>query len=190
MFYGRQEFKKLQKLSLKSGAHLLRDYLSKKKGRVLDFGCGKGTFKPHKGIQYFGYDIDKTNKLADYHALKEIKDVFDVVVLSHVVEHMAPEELEKTLEWLSRHAREIVIITPASTITGISFFNDITHVKPYSNPDALFLIEKYFRIQNYYYCGLHTLNPIKIFLRSLLAYALNTYPLIEFTVFAKNKRPT
>jgi len=191
MFKIRKRFESLGIKSPKSARRLSNEYIADmsqaKKIRLLDFGCGEGSFDvKSENIKYYGYDIDKKNKFADFHNLKEMEKMkFDVAVLSHVIEHLTPEETEGVLAWLSNHVKEIFISTPLSNYFNFGgFFSDITHKRPYSNMDTLFLIEKYFRVKRFYRCGIHTLNPLKLLVRFFLAYIFDSTAYTEFVVIA------
>jgi 2-polyprenyl-3-methyl-5-hydroxy-6-metoxy-1,4-benzoquinol methylase len=189
MFSSRGALSKIAKFSLKSATRIISERLADRKATVLDFGCGpKGSFTISRNAEYESYDIDRNNKFATYHKLSQIRKVYDVVVLSHVIEHMPPLELDSTLKWLSAHARKIIIATPNGAMLNMGFYDDLTHVRPYSSPDFLFLLSKRFGITEVRYCGLHTKNPLRIFLRSLVAYAYGTYPVIEVLMLADNRK--
>lgn len=186
----RQEYKKIRKTTTFRHQKILELYFLNKTGKVLDFGCGTGSFKPPKNIQYYGFDIDKKNTFAKFHSLDEMKNLkFDYVILSHVIEHMELEELKNTLKWLKKHAKKIIIATPQSNFYYISkFWLDITHIRPYATFDLLYLIENAgFKITKIYYSDIPRRNPIKMLFQILLSWIMDSHPFAEFMVFAENE---
>jgi 2-polyprenyl-3-methyl-5-hydroxy-6-metoxy-1,4-benzoquinol methylase len=123
--------------------------------RVLDIGCGDGTFLElarQRGGIGTGLDLD-AEKVADCRAkgfeahcirVQEIEKVltgsFDFVSLIHIIEHMPPPDaldiLDSVRQSLSESGR-ILIVTPniRHPQVQVNFWLDITHVRPY--PQAL-----------------------------------------------------
>lgn len=112
--------------------------------KVLDFGCGHGKYLrafAGLGLEAAGVDLN-----ADYR--REAKEAgfeawspeelfaepgrrFDIVFLSHLIEHLQPDELTTLIPQLcSLLAPEgrLVIITP---LLGERFFHDLSHIRPY-----------------------------------------------------------
>jgi 2-polyprenyl-3-methyl-5-hydroxy-6-metoxy-1,4-benzoquinol methylase len=113
--------------------------------RVLDYGCGKqgtlgcyGRFEAEEVI-IDRYDTDKS--INCIHNLKEINGTYDLIIFSHVIEHMPFDKALETLCWLISHGKIIILATPNSCSTGFDFWKDLTHVRPYSTPQTLSLIE-------------------------------------------------
>lgn len=110
---------------------------------VLDFGCGKGKFLnlfSSLGFDVTGTDINliyvEDAKLNGFNAISidelfENKQKYDFIFLSHIVEHINPEELvnliPKLLNLLTINGR-LVLITP---VYGERFYHDFTHIRPY-----------------------------------------------------------
>ena len=80
--------------------------------RILDFGCGQGGLLEtmafeHKLHSYFGCDANAQKRITDdgvsiHRDLSELTGPFDVIVLSHVVEHLIDfETLERVAKLLS-----------------------------------------------------------------------------------------
>jgi SAM-dependent methyltransferase len=111
--------------------------------RVLDFGCGKGKFLnlfSSLDFEITGTDINLTYveeaKFNGFDAVSidqlfESNKQYDFIFLSHIVEHINPEELvdliPKLLNLLTVNGR-LVLITP---VYGERFYHDFTHVRPY-----------------------------------------------------------
>ncbi|MBU2102261.1 MAG: methyltransferase domain-containing protein [Candidatus Omnitrophota bacterium] len=91
-------------------------------GVILDFGCGKEKIlkKNLSGHTVIGYDV-----------IKEFRDIDDyrkirpqVIVCSHVLEHLGPAELERTLEdFIAMGPRYIITAQPTeNNISRLSWF--------------------------------------------------------------------
>lgn len=112
--------------------------------RVLDFGCGRGKYlRCFRGL---GLDVAGADVNPDYIAEgreagfrvcspDEIFDggdrPYDIVFLSHLVEHLTPDELvalvPKLCDRIAPGGR-LVMITP---LLGERFFHDFSHIRPY-----------------------------------------------------------
>lgn len=99
--------------------------------RVLDFGCGRGELKDIDCIEWEGYDIDRGNPVATYHDRSEIKGTYDCIVLKHVAEHMTPEELFETIDWLIEHSRTFIFAFPLhNPLVRFDYWQEYTHQRP------------------------------------------------------------
>lgn len=126
--------------------HVLLDQLARKRGsslRILDFGCGRGKYMKQvraQGHTVVGVDANPSyveeGKRAGFEVLTPDQyftstDKYDVVLLSHLVEHLDPDALvdlfPKLCRSLDRDGR-IVVITP---LLGERFFHDVSHIRPY-----------------------------------------------------------
>ncbi|MDT0688341.1 class I SAM-dependent methyltransferase [Salegentibacter sp. F188] len=119
--------------------------------KVLDIGAGEGDFADYcqkKDIYLYDGNPESVALLKEKHKntfygklplLPFEKDFFDLIHLSHVIEHLQPEDAYKTLEEMGRCCKpggKIVISTP---LFWDGFYDDLSHIKPY-NP---LVIEKY-----------------------------------------------
>ncbi len=110
---------------------------------LLDVGCGIGeyveTFKKHN-IQFTGVDVsvemvENANK-AGHHAilldeLKQQVDQYDIVFISHVIEHLDSETLVEFLNiYISKLKKDGILIL-LSPLGVDNFYYDITHVRAY-----------------------------------------------------------
>lgn len=112
--------------------------------RVLDFGCGLGKFLDC--FAALGLDVTGVDMNRDYVASAQAKgyaastpedffaarqEPFDVVFLSHLIEHVGPDELfalvPRLCTLLAKNGRLIVI----SPTPGERFYHDFSHVRPY-----------------------------------------------------------
>lgn len=110
---------------------------------VLDFGCGNGKYLRlirDLGCSVVGVDVnpgyvaslrEEGFDVLSPDALFAEDGSFDVVLLSHVIEHIAPAELNELMLKLIRLTRKggtMIIVTP---VLGERFYHDLTHVRPY-----------------------------------------------------------
>jgi len=114
-------------------------------GRVLDAGCGDGSLvtvlNELSGVQAQGIDIgDNVNFECD--ALPFANGDFDIAVLYSVIEHVHdPGNLLSELRRVLSPEGRVVVITPNFDLKNLflaarGFFDDPTHVHPYS-PESL-----------------------------------------------------
>ena len=111
--------------------------------RVLDVGCGYGRFLKRlqaEGLDVTGVevnpDIVAANRSQGLRCLtadefKASQDKYDVILMSHFIEHFAPESLLAVMDgYLDRLKKggRLVIATP---LMSDYFYDDFDHVKPY-----------------------------------------------------------
>lgn len=123
---------------------LARKWRSNNKSlRVLDFGCGKGKYLElfrDEGCETMGVDINQGyieelrnrgfNVSIPEDALKG-HGRFDVVFLSHVIEHIHQDELVPLIQKLIAlldNSGLLVVVTP---VLGERFYYDFSHIRPY-----------------------------------------------------------
>lgn len=110
--------------------------------KVLDVGCGKGKY-----LELFKkYGCDVTGTDLNQKQIAELRgkgyrvylpeelpadETWQIIIMSHVIEHIAPTELaasfEKLLPKLDRDGRLIVI----APLLGKRFYYDFSHERPY-----------------------------------------------------------
>lgn len=107
---------------------------------VLDLGCGDGRIIPlmkAAGCAVTGVDRDPGQlqgiECVDIHGSdwQPELDSFDVILASHVIEHLAPKELCAFMDkWLGalKPGGHLVVLTP---VLGERFYYDFTHIRPY-----------------------------------------------------------
>jgi SAM-dependent methyltransferase len=111
---------------------------------VLDVGCGIGTtleFLQSQGFQKIvGVDISpemvRITRDKDFQAFtttefREIPNRFDLLLFSHVLEHLEYREIQSTLEFYFQRLNpggRMIVLTP---LLYDAFYNDVDHCKPY-----------------------------------------------------------
>lgn len=124
---------------------------SEKACKILDVGSGNGRYLRKLGESGFdmtGVDVNselvQANQKAGLHCLTveefaQTQDIYDVVLMSHVIEHFAPKDLVPFLDgYLDRlkAGGRLIIATPLLTRL---FYDDFDHVKPY-HPMGLLMV--------------------------------------------------
>ena len=116
--------------------------------RVLDVGCGYG--EKLKLLQSLGFDVVGVDVNSDavgqnlksgFHCFKPDEflgssQMFDIVLMSHVIEHFAPSDLLEFMDAYLSHLKvsgHLLVVTP---FVSPLFFYNFDHVKPYP-PEAL-----------------------------------------------------
>jgi 2-polyprenyl-3-methyl-5-hydroxy-6-metoxy-1,4-benzoquinol methylase len=142
----------------------------KKRGKMLDVGVGPGEFKSilspfRSGWSFDGTDIEKHSNLSKtVHFFKSDinrkincpSDTYDAVVCTHVFEHLertdvAIKEIARVLKpdgvlYLETPSQRSVHL-PSFTIVNsrepvpINFYDDHTHIRPYSPPSLVRIAE-------------------------------------------------
>lgn len=113
------------------------------KVKILEVGCGFGQERSLlrlKGFNVLGVDtnleIVKANVEMGLNCIsvdqfKKCDEKFDLILMSHVIEHFAPQELLHFMDNYLNYLQvggHLVICTPLLTKT---FYDDFDHVKPY-----------------------------------------------------------
>ena len=111
---------------------------------ILDFGCGHGKFShlfTTQGNFVTSVDVNpdyidilnsqglKAQRTEEFFAQPVEK--FDLILLSHVIEHLTPEQLVKLIPELCQRLKKdgkLILISPTP---GERFYHDFSHVRPY-----------------------------------------------------------
>lgn len=112
--------------------------------RILDFGCGHGKFSilfAGLGNVVTAVDINKAyvkamcskgiNSQTTDTFLNQSTEKFDLIFLSHVVEHLSPAELVNLIPDLCQRLEDhgkLILISPTP---GERFYHDFSHIRPY-----------------------------------------------------------
>jgi len=121
------------------------------KSTLLDVGCGKGTYAPvlqTTGLDFYGVDINPEmlelarnngHRPVSTEHLEASGQHFDIILISHVIEHLHYKELYEFLDYyiqkLSPDGRLII----ASPLLVSNFYFDFTHERPYY-PQAIWQV--------------------------------------------------
>ena len=137
-----------QKYEYQKVAYLAKHRLAGKK--ILDVGCGTGKYLKlfaQYACAVTGVDMNPLqveNLRSDGYAAylpQELPDneTFDVVFMSHVIEHLDPSSLipflEKYLGMLAADGRLIIL----SPVLGKRFYYDFSHIRPYY-PQSIWML--------------------------------------------------
>lgn len=133
-----------QKLEESRLLQIFRNQFTEK--RVLDIGCGQGKYLrllAEHCAQMTGVDI---NPLQVDALRQQGFDVFtpgdlparkyDVLLMSHIVEHMAGDDLVAFMDHYLPMLEEDGVLVLVTPMPGIRFWHDYTHIRPYT-PQSL-----------------------------------------------------
>lgn len=121
------------------------------KDTILDIGSGNGSFAEFCNLDsmfLFEGNEDSVFKLKEkykntfYGRLPKLpfeNGKFDIIHMSHVIEHLQPEEVYNTLKEFNRCLKPNGAIIISAPLMWYGFYDDLSHIKPY--PPAIF--EKY-----------------------------------------------
>lgn len=123
----------------------------KKEDKILDIGAGNGSFAQfcdRKDMYLYDGNKESIASLKNrfpnvFHGklpqLPFENNLFDVIHLSHIVEHLPPEALYQTLKECDRCLRAFGRLIISAPLLWEGFYDDLSHVKPY-NP---YIFQKY-----------------------------------------------
>lgn len=124
-----------------------------KNAKILDAGCGKGTFlgyvrKIRKDLDFYGVDIQREGRklIPEFikYSVRDIcdmefvdNDFFDCILCFHVLEHIsqpyiAIKELRRTLKKGGLIIAECPHWMNTICPVGPNFYDDSTHIRPYN----------------------------------------------------------
>jgi SAM-dependent methyltransferase len=126
-----------------SFARLLQSLQPTSEHRALEVGCGYGEkmrVLQSLGIDVTGVDINpwivQTNRANGLKCMTpeefdKVEDTYDILIMSHVIEHFVPSALLEFMEhYLARlkNGGHLLIISP---LAWPAFFHDFHHIRPY-----------------------------------------------------------
>lgn len=116
---------------------------------VLDIGCGQGgnfSILEKANCEINGVDVNAEQVRAlqaqgrEVYSIDALPDrTYDVLLMSHVIEHMEPDKLVPFMNLYLKRLRpggKLVVLTP---VPGERFWHDSTHVRPYL-PQSLWML--------------------------------------------------
>lgn len=119
--------------------------------RILDIGAGNGNFANFCEIEDI-YLLDGNQKSVEYlktkfrnvtlgnlPTLPYDSNFFDLIHMSHVIEHLHPHEVYDTIKEMERCCKTGGVLVISAPLLWDGFYDDLSHVKPY-NP---FIFQKY-----------------------------------------------
>ncbi|APY10015.1 hypothetical protein BWZ22_01595 [Seonamhaeicola sp. S2-3] len=110
---------------------------------VLDIGPGDGSFAKYcNRTDFFLFEgnPDSAKRLKDKYPntvqgrlpqLPFEDEMFDVIHMSHVIEHLQPQEVYDTLKELDRCCKVGGVIVISAPLLWSGFYDDLSHIKPY-----------------------------------------------------------
>lgn len=125
---GYREIETLKKVSS------LIDFNFPSNGKLIDLGCNDQHIKKateESGLEYFGLDIDKCNFNSD--KLPFENNSIDIAISLAVIEHI--DNVDFYISQIKRVLKPgglIYLSTPNFQICYKNFYNDPTHIKPYT----------------------------------------------------------
>lgn len=124
----------------------------KENDTVLDIGAGNGNFADFSNkreIYLFDGNASSINFLRDKNYINVFQgqlpklpfnnNFFNLIHISHVVEHLQPQELYETVKEIDRCCKPSGRIVISAPLLWEGFYDDLSHVKPY-NP---YVFQKY-----------------------------------------------
>ena len=134
---------------------IIKKYNIGEKKKILDYGCGPGDFilvAKDKGIDICGVDFSSRSVIlaksrgleiiqGNYRQVENIygDDYFDVIILQSVLEHVKnPQQELLGLKKLLKRGGIIIISSPTPSIY---FWDDPTHLRPYTAKSFKILAE-------------------------------------------------
>ena len=116
------------------------------KGKLLDVACGDGSFVKvcnKKGLEAGGIDI---NHGCDFESdkLPYGDNEFDIVFMYSIVEHLHnPDNILNEIKRVLKKNGVVTIITPEWRYSFKSFYEDPTHIRPYTSRSLSLLMGMY-----------------------------------------------
>ena len=116
-----------------------------KNKKVLEIGCGDRIlqkFFEEQGMEYFGVDIEECNLETDNLNFNE--NSFDFIISLAVIEHIQnPHNFFKNAMRCLKGNGLIYLTTPNFTYCYENFYDDYTHVKPYTAESLRYILDAY-----------------------------------------------
>jgi cyclopropane fatty-acyl-phospholipid synthase-like methyltransferase len=125
----------------------LLSLVTKSGAKILDVGCGQGRYlKPLWGKHdVYGIDASEVQvkqlssegyRVFSKSQVDELPEDFDYIIMSHIIEHIAPKELIDFFDCYLRLLKSGGLLLIATPLLYDEFYDDYDHIKPYT-PKAL-----------------------------------------------------
>ena len=115
--------------------------------KLLDLGSGNGSFVNvcnENGFNAVGLDGSKDNIDFEKDQLKFDNDTFDIITLVSVIEHINnPSNILKEIFRVLKKGGIVIIVTPNFKYSFRNFYDDPTHIRPYSHKSIDTLMKLY-----------------------------------------------
>lgn len=120
-----------------------------KKIKVLDFGCGDQYLKKefaNNFFEYYGVDINDANFENEKINFKD--NFFDIIISLAVLEHLKnPKIYIEEIKRLLKADGLLYLVTPNWSLSSRNFYDDPTHVSPYT-PKSLERLFNFYDFKN------------------------------------------
>jgi len=137
-------------------SHLFKKFNMKSGDTFLDVGCGVGIQCNNfadLGLDVYGVDdieLEDTNNFTYIRAelaktrIPFSDNCFDVVFTKSVIEHIVdPEVFLKECKRVLKEGGQLIVLTPDWNTQSDVFYDDPTHVHPYTNTSLKYILELY-----------------------------------------------
>lgn len=148
---------------------IISKFLAKKKNKILDIGCGNFSVQRTKlnfpNCHYYGLDLSRRfYTLEDLSLMDEFyelnlnsgnfseipNDFFDLIILSHVIEHLSHGE-KRIIQLIPKLKKNGLIYIEYPSIRStklphrkgtLNFYDDLSHKSLYCNDTLLYILKK------------------------------------------------
>jgi 2-polyprenyl-3-methyl-5-hydroxy-6-metoxy-1,4-benzoquinol methylase len=124
---------------------LISKFTPNKQLTILDFGAGDFVLTEQlneKLVTTYGVDIDDLDMRTG--KTKFGDETFDVVLLMSIIEHLTdPSNLMNEIRRILKKDGILIIVTPNWKYSYKNFYDDLTHIKPYTTSSLSFTLQMF-----------------------------------------------
>ncbi len=138
----------LKKRVLSTFLNLIEVFFNKKLEKdqfILDLGSADGTFvdvAKSSGFRALGLDINQLNLETDKISLKN--NSCDLITANSLIEHISnPENFLQECKRTLKDNGILIIVTPDWSLNVKNFYDDPTHIRPYTKKSLSFLLKSH-----------------------------------------------